>query len=61
MWYKRDPVALMRKKLLASGCQEKTIVSLEQNIDKQIEKSVMLAQKAPLADTSELYTNLFYE
>ena len=60
-WYKRDPVILQRKKLLKSGVGEKLISAIEQKIDKQVEKSVKLARKAPLAGKGELYANVFYE
>jgi len=61
MWLKRDPVALQRKKILDSGIREINIVLIEEKIDRQIEKSIKYAQKAPLADIKELYTDIFYE
>ncbi len=60
-WYKRDPIILQRKKLLKSRIKEKSILAIEQKIDKQVEKSVKLAQKAPFAGKDELYANVFYE
>ncbi len=61
MWYKRDPIILQRKKLLNSGIEEKIILAIEKQIDTKIEKSVKLAQKAPLADIREVYKDVFYE
>ncbi len=61
MWYKRDPVILQRKKLLNSGIKEKNLLAIEKQIDAKVEKSVKSAQKAPLANKGEVYTDVFYE
>ncbi len=60
-WYKKDPIALQRKKLLKSGVKEKRIIKIEKAIDNQIKNSILLAKKAPLAPISETYQDVFYE
>ncbi len=60
-WYKKDPVAIQRKKLLKSGIKEKKIIKLEKEIDGQIKTSIILAEKAPLAKVSEVYKDVFHE
>lgn len=61
MWYKRDPVILQRKKILNSGTKENTVLAIEKEIDKKIDKSILLAKKAPFVDKTEVYTDVFYE
>jgi len=58
-WYKKDPVNLQRKKLLEHGVKEEEIMKVERGIDIQIEKSIKLAKKAPFAEVSELYKDIF--
>jgi TPP-dependent pyruvate/acetoin dehydrogenase alpha subunit len=58
-WYKVDPVNLQRKKLLENAYSEKEIEEIESEIDKQIDNSVKLAQKAPFPDDSELFKGVY--
>lgn len=58
-WLKRDPVKVQRERLLKLGAKESRIRALEKNIDKQIEKSIGKAQKAPFAKTSEAFANVY--
>jgi len=58
-WYEVDPVNLQRKKLLENAYSEKEIKKLERKIDKQIDNSVKLAQKAPFPDGSELFKGVY--
>lgn len=58
-WYKVDPVMLQRKKLLKMGFSEKEIKEMESKIDRQIDKSVELAKKAPFPDENELFTDVY--
>jgi len=58
-WYEVDPVNLQRKKLLENAYSEKKIKKLERKIDKQIDNSVKLAQKAPFPDGSELFRGVY--
>lgn len=57
-WAKRDPIKLQKSKLLALG-YGKELEIIELQIDKKIEKSIFLAKKAPFADESELYKDIF--
>jgi pyruvate dehydrogenase E1 component alpha subunit len=58
-WFKVDPVALQRKKLLNSGLAEEEITSIEARINSQIEGSIAKAQKADFSGVSELYKGVF--
>lgn len=58
-WYKVDPVNLQRNKLLKMGFTQKEIEELETKIDKQIDKSIELAQKAPFPDEKELLYDVY--
>jgi len=58
-WLKVDPVKLQREKLLIMGCSENRIKKLETNIDKQVDKSVELAEKAPFPDRKEVLTDVY--
>ncbi|MCK4364498.1 MAG: thiamine pyrophosphate-dependent dehydrogenase E1 component subunit alpha [Thermoplasmatales archaeon] len=58
-WLKVDPVNLQRKKLLKIGFSEKEIKKVETEIDKQIDKSVELAEKAPFPDCEEVLTDVY--
>ena len=59
-WYKNDPINLQREKLLKSGLKKEKIEKLEKEIDKQVKNSILLAKKAPLAEISETYEDVFY-
>jgi TPP-dependent pyruvate/acetoin dehydrogenase alpha subunit len=48
-------VDLQRKKLLENAYSEEELKEIESKIDKQINDSVKLAQKAPFPDDSELF------
>ena len=58
-WYKVDPVNLQRKKLIEKGCPEKEVQKVEIEISNQIDNSIALAKKAPFADESELYEDVY--
>lgn len=60
-WQEKDPVTLLRKKLKEANVLEKEILSLEGQINKQVEESFQRALKAPFPSTSELLRNTFYE
>ena len=58
-WRKVDPVDLQRKKLLENAYSEKELKEIERKIDKQIDNSFKLAQKAPFPDGSELFKGVY--
>ena len=58
-WRKVDPVDLQRKKLLENAYSEEELKEIERKIDKQINDSVKLAQKAPFPDDSELFRGVY--
>lgn len=60
-WYKKDPIKLQRRKLLESGIKEAALIKIEKKIDVQIKDSIKLAKKAPFAEKSEIYKDVFYE
>lgn len=59
-WLKRDPVAIIRKKLIKTNSLV-TVESLEKQIDKQIFDSLKNAQMAKLPNKNDLLTDVFYE
>lgn len=59
-WFKKDPVGLQRKKLLKFGAKAGIIKKIEEVIDEQVENSIKLAKKAPFAEASEAYEDIFY-
>lgn len=60
-WFERDPVRLQREKILKAGLGEKKLLFVEQEINKQIEKSIKLAKKAPFVKEEDINKNVFYE
>ncbi len=58
-WQKRDPVQLMRKKLLDSGVPESEINYLENEINNQINKSLRFAQEDRFPEKDELYKDVY--
>ena len=60
-WFKRDPLALQRKRLLSNGWTEAGLGEEERRIDAQLEDSVRKAQAAPFPSPEELYTGVFHE
>jgi len=58
-WYRRDPVNLQRAKLRQEGVKEAEVVSIENEINDKIENSVSMAKTAPLADTGELFKDVY--
>ncbi|MFC1704666.1 thiamine pyrophosphate-dependent dehydrogenase E1 component subunit alpha [Candidatus Omnitrophota bacterium] len=57
-WQKVDPIELQRAKLIAQGCSEDEIKSIEADIEAQINKSVAKAKKASFAQSDELYKDV---
>jgi len=58
-WYKRDPVHLKRKKILDKHIvNEDGLKTIEQEIDKSIDRSMRLAKEAPFACSGEIYTGV---
>src|SRR3989344_4936962 len=58
-WKEKDPIDLQRKKLLVLGMAEDNIKKIEKEIDDKIGMSVDLADKAPFAEISEVYKDVF--
>jgi TPP-dependent pyruvate/acetoin dehydrogenase alpha subunit len=58
-WFKVDPLRIQREKLLAMGCSQEDIQTLETAIDNQIARSIELARKAPFADEQELHREVY--
>jgi acetoin:2,6-dichlorophenolindophenol oxidoreductase subunit alpha len=57
-WLKKDPVTLMRNKLLKLGLKSQ-LEKLEKEINAKIVKSWQLAKDAPFAAADELYKDVF--
>jgi pyruvate dehydrogenase E1 component alpha subunit len=60
-WYKRDCLALQRKRLIDVGYNEVDILRAERLIDKQIKNSIERAREASLPKPEELYRGVFHE
>ena len=60
-WKKNDPVKLLRKKISDAKVNDKNVIYIEQNIKKQVLKSLQKAVKASSPTASELFKNIFYE
>jgi len=57
-WFKIDPVHLQRNKLLQT-ISEDEVLELEKAIDKQIENSLLFAQKSPLPEYTLAYEDVY--
>ena len=60
-WQKKDPVMVLRKKLKQVKVSNEELASLEQQINKQVEKSREKTLQAPFPKPSELLDNTLYE
>ena len=60
-WFKRDPLALERKRLLAEGESEASLAELEKQIDHRLEDGLKRAQAAPFPPSEDLHRGVFYE
>jgi acetoin:2,6-dichlorophenolindophenol oxidoreductase subunit alpha len=55
----RDPVALYRERLIASGVAAGTLAAIEADVVAQVEEAVRFAEDSPLPDPSSLCDGLF--
>lgn len=60
-WFKRDPLALQRERLVNNGWTETMLEEEERRVDAQLADSVRTAQAAPFPDAEELYKGVFHE
>lgn len=58
-WYSLDPIKLQREKLIKQKVDVKDIENIEREIDRTIEKSILLVKNAELSSPSELYNGVF--
>ena len=58
-WFKRDPLALQRAKLLKLGVKEPVIQAMEKTIDTEVEASVTKAKQAPFPLAVELNQHVY--
>ena len=58
-WFERDPIIQQRCRLLKLGVPEDEVIKIEQDINEQINKSVLLAQKAPFPNSDELHMEIY--
>ena len=59
-WFKKDPLKLQKKRLLANKVKSKEIEQLENAITKKIEKSILKAKKSPFPEDKEVYKDVLY-
>jgi pyruvate dehydrogenase E1 component alpha subunit len=55
----RDPLALYRKEMLASGIGEVQIDAIERDVAAEVADAVTFARESPLPDPDEVYDYLF--
>ena len=60
-WFKRDSLAVQRKRLLENGCLEEELVRIEIAVDEQLENRLQKAKQAPFPAPDQLYKGVFYE
>jgi pyruvate dehydrogenase E1 component alpha subunit len=60
-WQKKDPVKVLRNKLVKAHVPEKNIEVLESKVKKQVQKSLEKAMTASFPNAHELVNNTFYE
>ncbi|MBI2166843.1 MAG: thiamine pyrophosphate-dependent dehydrogenase E1 component subunit alpha [Candidatus Omnitrophica bacterium] len=60
-WFKRDTIALQRKRLLSQGWSEAELAEEEEKINRHLEKSLRNAQAAPFPPSEDLHRGVFYE
>ncbi|MFT8451830.1 MAG: pyruvate dehydrogenase (acetyl-transferring) E1 component subunit alpha [Zymomonas mobilis] len=53
-----DPLDNLKKDLFAAGVPEAELVKLDEDIRQQVKEAADFAEKAPLPDDEELYTNI---
>jgi len=58
-WHKLDPIKVQREKLLALGCTDQELKSLEAEIERQIDESIAKADSAPICSEDEVYKGVF--
>jgi TPP-dependent pyruvate/acetoin dehydrogenase alpha subunit len=58
-WFRRDPLALQRAKLLKLGVTEQAVQAMEKTIDAEVESSVTKAKQAPFPLAAELNQHVF--
>jgi len=58
-WREKDPLTVLKSKLLFKGVGMEELAVMESEIEAKILKSIELAKKAPLATTSELQQGVY--
>ncbi|MBI3725644.1 thiamine pyrophosphate-dependent dehydrogenase E1 component subunit alpha [bacterium] len=58
-WKKRDPIQLVRRRLLEGGVERKTVDQIDQEIERELESAIALAKKAPFPPASDLEKDVF--
>jgi TPP-dependent pyruvate/acetoin dehydrogenase alpha subunit len=60
-WFSRDSLAVQRRRLLAQGVSEATILAVETDVEQAIQESVKRASLAPVPARERLYAGVFHE
>lgn len=60
-WLKKDPVKVLRKKLIKNGATEKEVKKIEQSIKIQVKNSLIKARQDKFPSKKELMKNIFFE
>lgn len=60
-WLKKDPIKVLRKKLIKNGITEGEVEKIEQNIKINVQNSLNKAQQDKFPSKKELMKNIFYD
>jgi pyruvate dehydrogenase E1 component alpha subunit len=58
-WRQRDPITILRQRLVKDGVPEDVIENAEKEIREQVTRSVQLAKEAPFTNRSEVCVGVF--
>lgn len=61
IWLKKDPVKILRRKLIKNKVTEKELERIEQSIKTQVQNSLTKAQQDKFPSKKELMKNIFFE
>ena len=58
-WMMRDPLKVLRARLVESGVSEDEITGIENAVDAVVKEAIERAKDAPLSDISEAFTDVW--
>jgi pyruvate dehydrogenase E1 component alpha subunit len=58
-WRARDPVALLRARLISEGCREEDLAAIEAEAREDVAEAVRFAKASPVPEPEELFEDLW--